>query len=534
MSDSKTEKSINQKMISIAIPFVVLISILGFFLISYSTSSYGPASTHDSVAYMYAAESLIKGEGFKYFGYDTPFIQWPPLFPIMLSGISLLGCDLIIASGYFNALIFTLIIFFSGYWLIKSTKNFVITIAGTITILASIPLSYVSKYIWSEPLFILLTLLFMISLDNYIYKSSLRFLVEASVFAGLACLTRYIGITAVITGCILLLIQNKKFVNKLLETLIFGFISSIPTTLWIIRNYLLSNTLTGERIPTKNIFSENINITFKTIASWFAPYYSYSTLVIMLGLFIFISVIIIIKNFHKNIGQVEVGENKAYRLLILLIFSLVYTGYLTISASLIAFDSINNRLLVPVYVPITILIFLTLNDMLAYDNYKVRKVLTTCLLFILFTIWLLYPLSEIASSVQYSYENGAGILASKWWNKSQVLDYLKAFEEDKSFYSNFPDAIYIHAGKKAHYTPKKDGLPQYGIERFIESVQNNPNTYIVWFNLATTDTIYSIEELEEYFNIEMVKKFPDGVIYKITGLCRYSINGNLALYINHT
>ena len=198
MSDSKTEKSINLKMMGIAMPFLILLSISGFFLILYSISKYGPASTHDSVAYMYAAESLTKGNGFKYFGYDTPFVQWPPLFPIILSGISLLGSDLIMASGYFNAIIFTLIIF-SGYWLMKVQKLYN-TIAGTITILVSIPLSYVSKYIWSEPLFILLTLLFMISLDNYIYKSSLKSLLKRQYLLPLH-VTRYIGITAVITGC---------------------------------------------------------------------------------------------------------------------------------------------------------------------------------------------------------------------------------------------------------------------------------------------------------------------------------------------
>ena len=282
----------------------------------------------------------------------------------------------------------------------KSTKNFIITIAGTITILVSIPLSYVSKYIWSEPLFILLTLLFMISLDNYIYKSSLKFLIEASVFASLACLTRYIGITAVITGCILLLIQNKKFINKLVETLIFGLISSAPTVLWIIRNYLLSNTLAGERVPTKNTFSENIDITFKTIASWFAPYYSYFTLYIMLGLCVVISIIIIIRNFHKNIGQIAVGENKAYRILIPFIFSLVYISYLIGSASLIDFDNINNRLLVPVYAPITIMMFFTLNDILAYDSYyKVRNIIKTSIFIIIYIIWLLYPSSEIYTSI---------------------------------------------------------------------------------------------------------------------------------------
>ena len=57
----------------------------------------------------------------------------------------------------------------------------------------------------------------------------------------------------------------------------------------------------------------------------------------------------------------------------------------------------------------------------------------------------------------------------------------------------------------------------HGIESFKKSVENKKNIYIIWFNLATTDTIYSIDELDYHFNIEMVEKFPDGAIYKISG-----------------
>lgn len=515
----EVKREVKQKQkIVVGIPFLVMLSVLGFWLILYSTSKYGPATTHDSVAYMYAAESLLNGKRLLYFGYDTPFVQWPPLFSFVLSGINLLGCDLVIMSGYLNAFIFALIIFFSGYWLLKGTRNYIIAITGTITILASIPISYVSKYIWSEPLFILFTLLFMISLDNYINKCALRFLIGASIFAALACLTRYIGVTVIITGCILLLIQGKKFINKFVEIVIFGLISAIPTTAWIIRNYLVFNTLAGERTPAKCTFDQNITTAFEIIASWFAPFYSRLALYIILGLCAIMSIIIIMVKLSKDIKQGQGAKEskfEAYRILIPFIFSLIYISYLLIFASTVAFDSINNRLLAPAYVPIIMTMFFTFNEILTYSNGKIRSIVNKSIFIIAYTIWLIYPFTEIITSTQYSHENGAGTLALDWWANSQVIDYIREYSTDNNIYSNFPDAVYIHTRRKACYTPKKDGSPQYGIEKFKKSVENEKDTYIAWFNLDTMDTIYNIEELKDYFSIEIVEKYPDGTIYRI-------------------
>ena len=40
----------------------------------------GAIYTHDSQSYDYAATTLLKDGQMKYFGYDTPIIQWPPLY----------------------------------------------------------------------------------------------------------------------------------------------------------------------------------------------------------------------------------------------------------------------------------------------------------------------------------------------------------------------------------------------------------------------------------------------------------------------
>ena len=103
--------------------FLLAISLLGVIIILVNTSKLGPGISHDSVAYIYAAKSLLNGDGYAYFGYTSPFIQWPPLFPTILAAANGIGMDVLTASRIINAIVFGWIIFFSGLWLLKNIRN---------------------------------------------------------------------------------------------------------------------------------------------------------------------------------------------------------------------------------------------------------------------------------------------------------------------------------------------------------------------------------------------------------------------------
>ena len=526
----------------VTVPFLVLIAACGVLLVLYSTSKYGSAITHDSVAYIYAAESILSGKGMQYFGYDSPLVQWPPLFPLILAGMKSAGVNLIFASAHFNGIIYALVILISGLWILKNTRNGIFAIIGSLALLASIPLYYVSRFIWSETLFIFFTLLFFISMDNYIEKtytkvplqkktseesstekSSIKFLILASIFAALACLTRYIGITVVITGAMVLLIQKKKVFNRLLEIVLFGAISSVPTVIWVVRNYLLTGTLTGGRFPSQNGINENIELFFKTISLWIAPTYSENMAYLIIGIFIFIAIIIILICKINLTSQVSISasnnvnaNNNVNKIIILLIFSIIYSVYLLLSASTVSFDSINNRLLSPIYIALILLMLFTIAAFIDIASKgKVNMILITILAALLFSSWIVYPLSEIRDDANYSYENGAGILSSKWWEQSPLIEYVRELPSDFVICSNCPDAVYIHSGKISRYPPKKEGLHWYGIRQFEKIVEENENVYIIWFDVDVGESIYNIQELQEYFRIEVIDKLYDGIIYSV-------------------
>ena len=514
--------------VCVIVPILVLIAACGLFLILYSTSKYGSAITHDSVAYIYAAETFLSGKGMQYFGYESPFIQWPPLFPLILAGVKSTGANLINTLPYLNGIFYALIILISGLWILRSTSNGILAIISSLAMLASIPLYYVSRFIWCEPLFIFLTLLFLMSIDIHVEKSnessSIKYLILSSVFTALSCLTRYVGVTSIITGVIILLLQKKKLLKRLLEIICFGTISSVPTIMWIIRNYLLTGTLTGGRIPSHNGLNENLEFYFKTIAHWIVPAHSLNMAYLIIGNFIFIAVILIFiyrlrltskSNINTYQSKITTSTN-INKMIILLIFYVIYSAYLLISASKVSFDSINNRLLSPIYPPLILIMLFTISS---YIDFVKRGIINTVfsliVIMLLFFSWIMYPLSDIKDNASYSYENGAGVLTSEWWKQSSLIKYVKTLPSNSIICSNCPDAIYIHSGRLSRYSPKKEGLYWYGVNQFEKIVDENENVFIVWFNVDEVESVYNVQELQEHFRLEMINKLYDGIIYKV-------------------
>ena len=81
----------------------------------------------------------------------------------------------------------------------------------------------VAIYAWSEPPFILLTVLFLLIRNAYLKKKSTGLLLLLSSVATLACLTRYMGVALILTGAAAILsFQRSATRTKLLHLLLLG------------------------------------------------------------------------------------------------------------------------------------------------------------------------------------------------------------------------------------------------------------------------------------------------------------------------
>lgn len=505
---------------------------IGFLLVLCNTSRFGPGITHDSVAYIFTAKSLLAGKGYAYFGYPSPFIQWPPLFPTMLAAANAVGIGIPEASRYINAVTFGLIVFFSGLWLFKRVWNQLFTAAGTAALLLSAPLIWVSQHLWTEPLFILFLLLFLIVLERYLENQKPAWLVWASVFAALACLDRYMGVMLVFTGCIFLLFQRKKFSGNFRDTLIFGVISVFPTVIWIIRNYIVSSTLVGMRTPALVTLKHNLRLAAVTVASWLLPLKNFSgflqpglhtalrvftalaALTLLAG--VILTVVPGLWKLHAPSGISGWVKERRFPLAMLLCFIVIYSIYMIASATRVAFDPIGDRYMIPIYVPVILLAFLLFDGMACVLAVKTGKKKAQAVIVVALCVWLAYPLAGVVMLARDSLQNGAGGYSTATWMSNGLIEYLKQNKTAPPVYSNYPDAIYALTGIEAHYTPKKEGLAMYGFEQFRKAVEKEESATLVWFERGMFGTIYNTGDLEESFDLEEITSNVDGTVYRIS------------------
>lgn len=504
----------------------------GILLVLLSTSKFGPGISADSVAYMHAGRSLLEGKGYMYFGFNAPFVQWPPLYSTVLAIIGLFGVDIAAAANYLNAFVFGLIIFISGLWLTKNIKSGIYVLWGIGALIFSVPLLYVSGYAWSEPIFILLILLFIIKMQEFMKAKKQSCLILSAVYAALACITRYIGVVLVFTGLIAVLFQRRKFLDRLRDMFIFGCISSLPLGIWIVRNYIISGTLFGARTPSIYTLGQNVVFTIKTLASWAIPcartgtvfgYAQVQFLKAAAAAFCIAAVVflvwLVLKKVNGHSAEKACGDGKKTALpkvTVPLLFVAIYIVYLIASATSVAFDNIDNRLLSPVSVPLVLMACVILDEITLLIRRCHKNRFFAYILSLFAVLWLVCPAMSAVSEIRLSRETGFGGFNTTRWHTSSLIGLLKEAPLEGEIYSNCPDAIYALTGKPASYTPRKNSLDMYGFERFKEVVEKSRDLYVVWFKKYPAGPNYSVEELQENYNLKRISGTQEGDIFRLS------------------
>ncbi len=250
---------------------LVILSVVGIGLVLLSTSRYGVGISSDSVAYISTARSLLSGNG--YFLYDgSPFIGWPPLFPTVLAVLGLIGVELVEGVRFLNAFVFGLIIFTSGQLFLRQIGSKGLLICGTVSILLSVPILHVSTTAMSEPLFTLLAVLFVIYISQFLNEKRLSLLFLLSAIAALSCLQRYIGITIIMTGLVLIVTSMPKtpLLQRFKYAIVFGVISVTPLVIWFMRNHIVAVLPPWKATPIKQLGVADI-IVFSILAGSCIP-----------------------------------------------------------------------------------------------------------------------------------------------------------------------------------------------------------------------------------------------------------------------
>jgi hypothetical protein len=488
--------------------WLIILALFGAGIILFSTHSYGAGISSDSVDYISAARNIINGTGAFYFD-GTPLVLYPPLYPALVAIVGkIVGMDPLSYTNFIDAFLFGLIIYLGGILIFKYLKySPPFFFVGILAIVFSKPLFSVSVMAWSEPLFICLVLLSLIFANSYILRNNITSLLLFSLSVAILPLVRYAGVIIIIWGVLVIFMfsSNNSFKNRLKHLIIFAIISIIPIGFWLIRNYIISRTLFGARLTSTVAsypFLRNVFRAFYLIIKWYGP------------IILYCGVGITLVTIHRLRDSWDFVKIKMPQIGPIILLIVIYISFLFISTNLLHVGRTDDRLLAPIYIPITLLLLIVTEKL--FESYKKLYSIKIAHfgLVLGIIIWLIYPPITIVSKVVDQKQNGYGY-SGKVWKASKTVQYLcqpHTLESGSTYFTNSPETIYI----LANFTAKMSPYKTKDISTLKGFWPQEKKSYLIWFDQIESSDLSSIDELKKVANIDLIARFDDGAFYSIT------------------
>ncbi len=475
----------------------LILPLLGAAAFLFATRSFGLWIASDSSNYLSAARHLAAGQGYIALDGDT-YTWWPPLYPSLLALLDLLpfSSDLILAwllhAGLFAANLGLAIAL--ARQMLPSPR---LVGLGALLSFFSIALLSSTNSLLSEPLFDLFILAFLICMIRFLRTGDARAGIFSAVFAAMVPLTRYAGVPVVITGCALLLfyprtvpparlpvsdhLAIKGMGVRLFQSFTFGLVASLPTALWVGRNYVMSGSFTGPRTPSTVSLAENLRRAWETVSGWYMPgpvtSAVFALALVLLALFLVLRL--------RRDGAVSARVFARPEFVVPAVFALVYLAQIVISLSLVENAPIGDRLLSPIFLPLTFLLlfaFWQLAPRLSspWMNWAVS--------FALVGFLLIAPLSYWAGTLDSRVVTHNGHFSIYSLDGSPLIQRLREMPLDPALpaYSNCPRCMYVFAN--IHPVVEFNDTPKY---RFLPG--DRGPFYLVWFDeVPPIDMAYGV------------------------------------------
>lgn len=486
----------------------------------WSVSEHGLGTSRDSAEYLFTSFSLAGGEGFiSFLGHR--YVLWPPLYPMLLSMLQVVGLsDPLVAALALQLITFIWIAILTA-WLFTRIfpGNFALAFLGNAIAASGVSLTWLFQSVGSDYLFIALMLSMVYLCDAYITQNRLRTLWLMILVSALAMLQRYIGISVLVTAAWVVFQYSKVgFREKLKRSISLG-ISMIPVGLWAL-------TLPVEAVVRDNpsSFSDNAYWFTFSILSWFFPeaeLYGHPVRLQfgMWGLWLgaFIAGLIVWKSGGKKRDITSVMSP-------LFLFGIMYTIILLVVASLSSFNSLDSRFASPVFIPLVALVLATIDAILSSKLMPVEFARTAARLSLHLPPLILLALSGYRSvaSLGLHHVSGGGY-TSKDWRKNGAIEYWQSHEPEGDYlvFSNYPAGIAVHTWHVALPSPRRTEHPNAGeavipLETYLPSLFTpGRDSYVLWIEPNEYTHVYSVDDLRGIAEVEILYESADGGIYRI-------------------
>ncbi len=461
----------------------------------------------DTLYYVTSARGILAGTGMGRWtglGVYKPMTHYPPLYALALALFSMPGMDILTVARLLSAAGFGLAVFLLGAIVYRRTALPLPALLAAALAAGSGVALRAFAWAMSEPLYLVLELSGWLLLDRYLQALKKRWLAAAACVLGLALLARYVGFAAIAASAVVLLLDTRLSLRRrLLDAATFLVLAGMPISIWVLRNWLVADTLTNRSLSWHPPTALNWAQLRQAVLSWgVVPQrlvVGHETLmfpIVALGLLA--AGLIWLWLARPRPAQSPCLE------FTLLLASLAYLGLLGVSISLLdATTPLDNRILIPVYLKVLALACIAAGLLWQKDRrlWRVAALLSV--------LWLAYfTFSRLDGTLFELRQNGQGYAGQRWQN-SETIAALTSLNP-ALIYTNDVTAVYFLANHSSVGIPNAWG----GEPALAEMRQNlqQAGSYLVIFGKLTGE-FAAFEDLTR--GLELVAEFDDGTIYAL-------------------
>ena len=503
--------------------FLSTLAVLAILLCGVVTSKYGAGISSDSTKYLSVAQNLSEGRGLVDHK-GAPLLSWPPLYSMILAGLSLLtGLDVFVAGWYFNVFLLGLNVFLSGVILYRAfSEKPLYAYLASLFVFLSLSSLRIHSDISSDPFYLTLTLGFLIAVEGYVKRRSYGAFAWMVLFSILAPFQRYVGLAITVTAEIVILIENRKSIRTLLrDGFILGSLSVLPIAWWlIVHNLIMHGSLWGLASQPVDV-SENISLALTKMLHWFVPYLTFlmpilTRPLIPLGM---VALILILPNWNRKENErawVQSFTNPS--IYPTMVYAVVY--FIALALTVITNDHrdlFSDRYYVILLVPTAIFILFTFDKLvLPYLRLPVGQVQTA--LIFAFALWAIYP---VYSTQEYLREaskvgepSGANMFNNRTYHDMPMvaeMQKLRAEQPQETFYSNYVDAVWFYTRRPVSLLPFVNDDP---LTAYAGWPYNKPG-YIIWFEPNEYKHYLAPQKIAQFADVKLIYHGKDGEIYHV-------------------
>lgn len=501
-----------------------LLMLLGFHacwgvLLALSISNYGLGVSTDATAYMFTGMNWVHGNGLVDFS-GGAYILWPPLYPMLIGFLHLLGLSPFAAAHVIQFFAFAMVAYFSSAILLKLFPDDLAFAFFGAFLIATGPIVVSTFYmVGTDYLFMALTVVTAWLIQRYAEKQDGATLTLIGLTVSLAILTRYIGYALVLSALLAVLYYSSgSLLKRTLRCIYIGIFSLIPFV-WMLNTWTATS---GSRREPLSFVEYASQFTVGTMA-WFtihvpdtneATIFHYG-LVWGPVLLAFILLFVLSKKIKMT--------NPAATFIIG--FGVLYTIALFTNALIAYFNRLWGRFQLPDYVPLVFLFLLIIGHGLRYLKEQNSRFYTPAAI-LGFGFLLFVSVAQVNRTVLLMRDAIQGDIPENGintgeMNENSIIQYWKANppEGEYHLFSNYTALAAFHTQHTANASPRKSpvyGDEIYPLEDYIGYLfPNESDVYLLWIEPNAYEHVYLPSEFSPIAEIEVIIENEDGGIYRL-------------------